>query len=177
MKSSKHFFWRILIFAINLIPISAMKNLILTKLFQFEIGENTALHFNIKFYKFGNIKIGAGSVLNRNILLDNRYRINIGNGVAISQDCKIFTTGHENDANFSLKYGEVRIDDNVIIYSNVIICPNVHLKAGCIVYPGSVVFSGEYPKGSVLLGNPAEVKYVTDIQHNRRFNYKSLFAL
>lgn len=177
MKSFKHFVWRILLSIVNMIPISYLKNIILSKFFRFTIGKDSALHHNMKFYRFGNVIIGAGSVLNRNILLDNRSLITIGSGVSISQDCKIFTTGHHNDADFSLKYGDVKIDDNVIIYSNAIICPNVHLKAGCIVYPGSVVFSGVYPEGSVLVGNPASVKYVTNIQHNRRFNYKSLFAI
>ena len=83
--------------------------------------------------------------------------IYIGNHVAITSGTKILT--HYLDPNKKgriFRLGEVRIEDDVFIGLNVIICNSVTIGKGSIIGAGSVV-TKDIPANCVAVGNPCRV--------------------
>lgn len=81
--------------------------------------------------------------------------IYIGNNVAITSGTKILT--HYLDPSKKgriFRLGEVRIEDDVFIGLNVIICNSVTIGKGSIIGAGSVV-TKDIPPYQVWAGNPA----------------------
>lgn len=52
---------------------------------------------------------------------------------------------------------QVIIGDDVWLGANVTILPGAHIGDRCIVGTGAVVARGQYPAGSIIVGNPARV--------------------
>ena len=101
--------------------------------------------------------IGKNSVVNFGCYLDNRRGISIGNNVGVAHNTKIYTLGHNLDSpQFETKGAPVTIEDDVFIFSNVMIMPGVTIGQGAIVLPGSVV-TKDVPSRKIVGGNPARI--------------------
>jgi len=123
----------------------------------FSLGKSASIGVGVRFYRIGNVKLGARSVINRNCLLDNRGRILIGQDVSISRDVQIFTAGHELDSPFfEMSTRDVHIADQAVILAGAKIMPGVTIGAGAVVYPGAVV-SRSVPERALVAGVPARV--------------------
>lgn len=105
------------------------------------------------------LKIGKGSYINRECLLDNAGAdIVIGNNCAIACRCSIHTTNHDYSnplrRSGAMKPLPVTIKDGCWIGSNVIILPGSVINEGCVIASGSIV-KGTLEKNGLYAGIPA----------------------
>ncbi len=159
----------------NIIP-NPLRTLYL-RCFGIKIGYGSSIHRKCKFFHVGKLVIGKHTVINFGCYLDNRRGIIIGNNVGIAHNTKIYTLGHNLDSpQFETKGAPVIIEDNVFIFSNVIIMPGVTIGQGGIVLPGSVV-TKDVPSRKIVGGNPAKIirDRTAEIDYKQSYNY--LFAL
>ncbi|MGF7040659.1 acetyltransferase-like isoleucine patch superfamily enzyme [Mucilaginibacter lappiensis] len=102
------------------------------------------------------LKIGKGSVVGHNALLDARMGLTIGCNVNISNEVMIWTLHHDyNDANFAQIGQAVIIEDYVWLCSRCIILPGVTIGRGAVVAAGAVV-TKSVPPYTVVGGVPAK---------------------
>ena len=139
----------------NYLPFFILKKQLL-RLFSIELGNSSYIHTPVKLFSKGRIKIENNSTINHDCYLDNRGNIKIGSNVSISHLTKIYTAGHEIDNPFfTYKVNDVEIEDNVVVFSNVLIMPGVKIKKNAVIYPGSVVVK-DVEEFSIVGGNPAK---------------------
>jgi len=159
VKKAKTQIYYVGVFLINFIcrylPLFARKYVY--RMIGYEIGEESFVHADVKFFHIGKIKVGNNSNINRGVYLDNRVGIEIGSSVSISQDVKIYTLGHEiNDDVFSVKGDKVIIGDFVVVFSGAMIMPGVTIEQGAVVMPGAIV-TKNVGKKEIVGGNPARI--------------------
>lgn len=117
--------------------------------------------------------MGSHSVINFGCYLDNRRGIEIGDNVGIAHNTKIYTLGHNLESpKFETKGAKVTIEDNVFVFSNVLIMPGVTIGEGAIVLAGSVV-TKDVEAWTIVGGNPAKlIKYwEQNIAYLQSYNY------
>jgi maltose O-acetyltransferase len=101
------------------------------------------------------IKIGNNVFINRNVLLDGRGELVIGNNVDIGQETNIWTAEHDpNDENHQTNLYPVIIEDYVWIATRVTILPGVKIGKGAVVGAGSIV-TKDVPPMTIVAGTPA----------------------
>ena len=145
--------------------------------FGLRISTGSTIHRNCKFFHIGKFSMGKNCVVNFGCFLDNRRCIEIGNNVGIAHNCKIYTLGHNiNSPEFKTIGLSVKIEDNVFLFSNVLVMPGVTIHEGAIVLAGSVV-TKDVPAYTIVGGNPA--KYIKDRGRiiDYTCNYPYWFAL
>ncbi len=123
-----------------------------------------------------NLKIGKGSIIGDNAILDAREGIEIGANVCFASGVRIWTLQHDyRDPYFAcnpVHYGPVKICDRAWIGPHTIILRNVTIGEGAVVAAGAVV-TKDVPPYTVVGGIPAKVigqrpnnlKYVFDGRH------------
>lgn len=103
----------------------------------------------------GVIKIGTNVFFNRNVSINAREEVIIGNSVLIGEDVKLYDHDHdfrfnaENIANHFIRE-PIHIGDNVWIGCNVIILRGVRIGNNCIIGAGCVV-TKDVPSDTVLI--------------------------
>ncbi|MBI2335123.1 acyltransferase [Candidatus Daviesbacteria bacterium] len=111
----------------------------------------------ISFFSLRSIRIGQDSILGRNIFLDGRALIDIGNHVDIASDVMIYNSEHDiNSDDFRAATGSVEIGDFCFIGPRAIILPGVKIGKGAVVGAGAVV-TKDVAEFTVVGGVPAEV--------------------
>lgn len=146
-------------------------------LYGIRIRSKSSIHRGCRFFHVGKFEMGHNSVVNFGCYLDNRRGITIGNNVGIAHNTKIYTLGHNIESpKFETKGAPVVIEDNVFIFSNVIVMPGVTIHEGAIVLAGSVV-TKDVEAWAIVGGNPA--KKIKDRQRKIAYlqNYNYWFAL
>jgi acetyltransferase-like isoleucine patch superfamily enzyme len=145
-----------LIEVVGWIPSHLFRLLTYRFIFGVKIGKNTSIHRNCRFYRPSKIAIGDHSVINRDILLDGRMGITIGNNVSISEGTIILTLEHDiNSATFDAVGQAVRIEDYVFIGTRACILPGINLGRGAVVAAGSIV-THDVPPFTIVAGSPAK---------------------
>ena len=122
-------------------------------------------HQRWKFVKKGGVNVKGPCWIYRNVYFDSvaPHLITIEKGVTITQDTTILT--HFLDPNQKgrmYNLGEVKIEEDVFIGCNVVICNAVTIGKGAIVGAGSIV-TKDIPPYQVWAGNPA--RYIKDRVH------------
>jgi acetyltransferase-like isoleucine patch superfamily enzyme len=110
----------------------------------------------------GNVRIGAGSVINSGCVLYTGNGIDIGLKVAIAANCTFASTNHEfrdpgrmiMDQGFMPSRGGIVVEDDVWIGANVVLLDGAHLGRGCVIGAGSIV-RGHIEPYTVCAGQPA----------------------
>lgn len=121
----------------------------------FEIDRSATLQGGVRFFHVGRLRIGAHTLVNRGVYLDNRAGLEIGRNVSIAHDVRIYTLGHDpHDPGFATKGASVRIEDHAVLFAGAMVMPGVHLGRGCVVMAGSVV-TKDVPPMRLVGGNPA----------------------
>ena len=129
---------------------------LLYRLCGFAIAPSATVQGGVRFFHIGRLSIGAGSVVNRGVYLDNRAGITIGRNVSIAHDCRIYTLGHEvHGGGFAARGKPVEIGDYAVLFAGAMVMPGVQLGAGAVVMAGSVV-TRSVPPARIVGGNPAE---------------------
>jgi len=128
---------------------------VLYRLCRFEIDRSATIQGGVRFFHVGRLAVGAGTLINRGVLLDNRAGIAIGAHVSIAHDARLYTMGHDvHDATFAAKGRPVRIDDHAVVFAGAMLMPGVHLGRGAVVMAGAVV-TKSVPAMRIVGGNPA----------------------
>ena len=155
-RASKHFLVGFLNAFSSLLPFNWSRRLFFSLVgFHLERGSSIALGF--QFYRYGNISIGLGSVINRSCLFDNRDTIEIKDNVSISRNVSIFTAGHDPESPFfEMTTAPVFIDSHSVLFAGATIMPGVRIGKGAVVLGGAVVTKDVTPM-TIVGGVPAIV--------------------
>ncbi|MGF6900972.1 acyltransferase [Paraburkholderia sp. GAS348] len=155
------------------LPVERIRNCYYRRILGVKIGNRT--HVSMRQFFTGyhtrcNVTIGDNCVLNREIYLDGRTGILIGNNVNISFQCCILSLHHDhNHPGFASIGGVVQIRDHTWLGARAIILPGVTIGEGAVVAAGAVV-TKDVPDFAVVGGVPAkiigernrEIAYLTD---------------
>jgi acetyltransferase-like isoleucine patch superfamily enzyme len=111
---------------------------------------------NVRF-NFGRLLyVGDGVFCNRNVFLDTKGTITLGDGVALAEDVRIFTHTHGEASHIERIYKPVVVGDYAKIYSGAVLLPGVTVGPQAIVAAGALV-THDVPANMVAAGRPATV--------------------
>lgn len=148
---------------VGAIPSHAVRLFFYRRLFGVAIGEATSIHRHCRFYRPCGVSIGAHSVINRDVLLDGRTGLRIGDNVSISEGSQILTLEHDpNSPDFGWRGAPVAIADRVFLGARAIVLPGATVGEGAVVAAGAVVTHDVEPY-TIVGGVPAR-----PIGHRRR---------
>lgn len=127
---------------------------------------NNSFRFNgylIRLSGEGDILVGNDSYISyySYINVAKSTKVVIGHSVSIAHNVRIYTTSFDtgkfiNDKKKFTVFGDVNIGNNVLIGSNVYICPGVTIGDNVVVGANSVV-TKSIESNSVAVGAPAKV--------------------
>jgi acetyltransferase-like isoleucine patch superfamily enzyme len=109
------------------------------------------------------VRIGAGSFLNRNVMLAAHELVEIGEHCMLANGCFVSDAAHRFDdparpvpwQGFTSK-GPTRIGANCWLGANVVVTSGVSIGERCVIGANSVV-TGDVPAFSIAAGAPARV--------------------
>jgi len=125
-------------------------------------------NIRIKYWRRQGMKIGEKCYINNVSFSTEPYLIEIGNHVAIAAGTDFITHDgaiwcfRDEEKNADI-FGLITIGNNVFIGNNCTILPNTTVGDNCIIGAGSVL-RGQFPAGSVIVGNPAKVVFSMGMQ-------------
>lgn len=139
-----------------------------------KIGVDSTFCFGV-FVSGSKIQVGNNTVVNRNVYLDGRGGLVIGNNVNISHFALIQTLTHDhNSPAFQAHSRPVVIGDDVWIGARALILPGVELGRGAVVGAGAVVTRNVEPY-QVVAGSPARVVGRRNADLNYLTKYRPMF--
>lgn len=122
------------------LPSHGARHLCYRHLLGVNIGRHTSIHRGCRLYCPSRVQIGDNTIINRDVLLDGRMGLLIGDNVSISEGAAIFTLEHDpNSADFANRGAAVQIEDYVFIGARATILPGVKVGYGAVVAAGAVV--------------------------------------
>lgn len=128
---------------------------LLYRLFGVRIGSRVSIHRHCRFYHPSSVQIGEGSVINRDVLLDGRMGLIIGNHVSISEGTMLLSLEHDpNSTRFETRGGPVHIGDRAFIGVRATVLPGLSIGEGAVVAAGAVV-THDVPPYTIVGGVPA----------------------
>jgi len=135
------------------------------RLFGADIGEETVFEFALIIntdatIKYQNLRVGNRCHIGKNVLLDLKGKIFIGDNVTISMGSSVishFDAGRSGvSAFYPVKIGEVYIGSNCYLGANSTILMGVRVDECCVVGAGAVI-TKNIPSNTVVAGVPAKV--------------------
>lgn len=151
---------RFLIFNISTMPSVRLRRL-LYKGLGAHIGPKAVLHFRTEIRAPWRLRIGKGSIIGDNAILDAREGLTIGRNVNLSSNVSIYTLQHDHrDPYFRCPTPQerklsVEIGDRAWLGSNVTVLPGVSIGEGAVCCAGCVVTKDVEPY-AVVAGIPAK---------------------
>lgn len=131
------------------------RRLIAENLFK-KCGKNFIAEAHCIFNLGQNLEIGNDVFLNRDVYLDAKGGIEIGDCVALTENVKIFTHTHSEDDHSVREYQKVVIKDFAKIYTGSTILPGVTIGKQALVAAGSLV-TKDVPDNCLVAGTPAKI--------------------
>lgn len=144
--------------AIGKIPFHFIRIFFLKHVFLMDLGKKVVIHYGFQLRAPWNIRVGNGSIIGDNAILDGRNGLIIGENVNFSTGVWIWTEEHDlNDPLFRCnnKGGGVSIENRCWISCGAIILPGCTIKEGAVIAAGAVVTKNCEPF-SVYGGVPAK---------------------
>ncbi len=139
----------------GLIPFHTIRLLLYRAVFKVKIGPASSIHRKCRFYRPGGVTIGANSVVNREVLLDGRMGLTIGNNVSISEGAMLLTLEHDpNSPDFAGRGAPVVVEKHAFVGARAIILPGITVGEGSVVAAGAVV-THDVPAYTIVAGVPA----------------------
>lgn len=136
------------------LPFSSLKVWIL-RLFGAKIGIGVRIKAGVRVKYPWFLEIGDYVWIGENTWIDNLVMVKIDSHVCISQDVYLCTGNHDwNDIQFTLRLGEIHIEEGSWIAAKSIIAPNVTVKKGAVLTLGSVALKS-LDSMTIYSGNPA----------------------
>lgn len=140
---------------VGCLPSHTLRLLLYRTVLRIQVGHRTSVHRGCRLYRSSHVIIGSNTVINREVLLDGRMGLRIGNNVSISEGAAIFTLEHDpNSPDFANRGGLVQIEDYVFVGARAIILPGVTVGRGAVVAAGAVVTHDVAPY-TIVGGVPA----------------------
>ena len=159
------------------IPIERLRWIWYKFIMKVEVDWSAYLHMNIYLYPTCPRKliIGRNTSINRDVILDGRGSLYIGNNVNISAEAAIYSGGHMiDDDNFSYYDEPVHIGNNVWIGTRSMIMPGVNIGDGAMIMPGAVV-TKDVESYAVVGGIPARFMRKRKSPMNYELTWRSYF--
>lgn len=123
---------------------------------------NVVIYSGAEIRNPAKLRIGEGTIIGDNAILDARAGIEIGNNVNFSSDVRIWTLQHDyRDPNFACNpehYGPVKIGDRAWLGPHSIILRNVTIGEGAVVAAGAVV-THDVPPYELWGGMPGKIHW------------------
>ena len=137
------------------IPSHTLRRILFRSLLRIPIGPHTSIHRGCRFYLPRGVHIGAHTVINRDVVLDGRSGLTIGDNVSISEGVMLLTLEHDpNSASFENRGAPVTLCDRVFIGAQAMILPGVTVGEGAVVAARAVVTRDVEPY-AIVAGIPA----------------------
>ena len=153
-------FERLFIFWIGQIHSHLIRNFFYRYIQRIELGENVIIYSGCEIRNPSGLKIGKGTIIGNNAILDARAGLAIGENVNLSSNVSIWSLQHDyRDPDFACTpehYGPVKIEDRAWIGPNVIILHDVTIGEGAVVAAGAVV-TKDVPPFTLYGGVPAKL--------------------
>ncbi|WP_428564362.1 MAG: acyltransferase [Solidesulfovibrio sp. DCME] len=153
-----HFLWD----AFDKLPLSLivpfaipLRRLIAHRLFG-ACGSAFTAEENLRFNFGPLLRVGAGVFINRNVFLDTKGGVSLGDGVALAEDVRVFTHSHGEASHIERTYAPVVVGDYAKVYSGAVLLPGVTVGRQAIVAAGALV-THDVPENMVVAGRPATV--------------------
>ena len=185
-KVIKQFAWNIywgwydtrdaVIACVGWIPLHTIRLLLYRTLFGVSIGAHSSIHMKCRFYNPGSVSIGCHSVINRQVLLDGRYPLTIGNNVSVSEQVMFLTLEHDPDSpTFANRGAPIVVENRVFVGARVLVLPGVTVGEGSVVAAGAIVTRDVEPY-TIVAGVPA--RFVRRRSRNLEYelDYRKLFS-
>lgn len=102
--------------AIGWLPFHTLRLFLYQYVCQVHIGRRTSIHRGCRLYRPSGVHIGDHTIINREVLLDGRMDLSIGQNVSISEGAYIFSLEH--DPNISISAIEAHQSRSVIGFSS-----------------------------------------------------------
>jgi len=135
-------------------PSYRLRHWFLRRACKIRIGDGTSINMGC-FVTGSNIEIGDNTVINREVYLDGRAGVRIGNKVNVSHQVAIQSLTHNPQCpNFTCEVKPVVIDDYAWIGVRALLLPGVKVGEGAVIGAGAVV-SKDIPPYAIAVGNPA----------------------
>lgn len=164
---------RFVLFQISLLP-SMHLRMFLYKCLGVSMGKNVTIHFRTELRCPERLKLGDGTIIGDNAILDARRGLTMGRNVNLSSNVSIYTLQHDHRDPFfgipsenNLKLS-VEIGDRAWLGANVIVLPGVHIGEGAVCCAGCVVTKDVEPF-AVVAGIPA--RKVNERPHNLKYEF------
>jgi acetyltransferase-like isoleucine patch superfamily enzyme len=125
--------------------------------FRIKIDKKVVIYNNLQVRRGYKIKIGKGTIVGDQCILDGRNGLEIGSNVNISTGVWIWTLQHNpQSSEFGYKGEPVKIGDRVWISSRVTILPGITIGEGAVIAANAVVTKDVEPF-SIYGGIPAKI--------------------
>lgn len=111
---------------------------------------------NVQFNFGHNLELGSDVFINRNVFLDTKGGIELGDGVGMGENVFVFTHTHSESVHRERTYGKVTVGAYAKIYSDSMVLPGVTVGEQAIVAAKSMV-AHDVPPNAVVAGIPAKV--------------------
>lgn len=120
-------------------------------------GKGTCVDSRCYIMNPNKLSIGCGSHINRNVTLDARGGLVIGDSVSVSHGVMLMTGSHDvQKRHFPVKFYPIEIGDFVWIGCGAIVLQNVRIGKGAVVSAGAVV-TKDVPPFAIVGGVPARI--------------------
>jgi maltose O-acetyltransferase len=141
--------------AIGWLPSHELRLLLYRHLLRIPIGKRSSIHRACRFYRPSAVRIGAYTVIMRDVLLDGRMGLDIGDHVSISEGAMIFTLEHDpHSPEFEIRGAPVRLAARVSVGSRAVVLPGISVGEGAMIATGAVVTHDVEPY-TIVAGVPA----------------------
>jgi len=111
---------------------------------------------NVRFNFGPLLRVGDGVFINRNVFLDTKGGIVLGDGVALAEDVRIVTHSHGEASHIERVYKPVIVRDYAKVYSGAMVLPGITVGRQAIVAAGALV-THDVPDNMVVAGRPAKI--------------------
>jgi len=124
-------------------------------LLRIRLGAHSSVHRGCRFYRPSGVQIGVHTVINRDVVLDGRQGLVIGDNVSISEGVAFFTLEHDpNSPTFENRGAPIRIGDRAFVGARAMVLPGVTIGEGAVVAAEAVVTRDVEPY-QIVAGVPA----------------------
>ena len=138
------------------IPSIALRKLVL-RLLGAKLGPEVLVYHGFEVRSPWKLKIGAGSVIGANAILDARGVLSIGEHVNLSSEVAIWTGQHDYQSpDFAYQSAAVVIGNHAWLSFRCVVLPGVSIGEGAVVAAGAVV-TKDVPPYTLVGGVPARV--------------------
>ena len=138
------------------IPSHTVRNFVLRKVLYVKMEEDVVVYSGTIMRGTYRIKIGQGTIVGDDCMLDGRGHLNIGKNCNLSTGVKIWTAQHDVQSPiFAYTSAPVDIKDRCWISGGATILPGITVGEGCVIASGAVVTKDCEPYG-IYAGIPAK---------------------